>query len=80
MCVDPYWCSQGQYTTATGACMNFPERININELTTQTTRYTSSGDIDPTNNMYNSHVYVLSGALDSVINPGNVYLINIRII
>jgi len=67
---NPYWCSQGEYSTALGACMDRPERVVISELTTQTTKYASSGDIDATNNMYNSRVFVLSGTLDSVVNPG----------
>jgi poly(3-hydroxybutyrate) depolymerase len=67
---NPYWCAQGSTIAATGTCMTKPQNIVVGELTTQTTRYASSGDIDPTNNMYNDRVFILAGNLDTVVVQG----------
>lgn len=67
---NPYWCAQGSTIAATGTCMTKPQNIVVGELTTQTTRYASSGDIDPTNNMYNDRVFILGGTLDTAVVQG----------
>jgi len=67
---NPYYCAQGSSLIATGACMTSPQSITVSTLTTKTTSYASTGDIDPTNNMYNSRVYIFGGTLDSVVYQG----------
>jgi hypothetical protein len=67
---DPYYCAKGSSVTATNACMTSPQNINVNDLTTQTTRYASSGDIDATNNMYNDRVFIFGGTLDTAVVQG----------
>jgi poly(3-hydroxybutyrate) depolymerase len=66
----PYWCAQGESITATGTCMTQPQNIDVSKLTEKTLSYASSGLIDPTNNMYNDRVFILSGALDTAVVQG----------
>lgn len=65
----PYYCAMGSVMTATGACMNAPERIVISDLIAQTEQYDTLNDIDPVSNLYNSRVFILHGSLDSVVVP-----------
>jgi hypothetical protein len=67
---NPYYCAKGSSITATNACMDAPSNINIADLTTKTTQYASSGDIDSTSNMYNSKVYIFGGTLDTSVVQG----------
>ena len=67
---DPYWCAQGVPAYATGQCMSRPQNVDVNVLTTQTTKWSSSGAIDPTYNMYNDRIFIYNGKLDTVVDPG----------
>lgn len=66
----PYYCAQGSVLTATGECMQTPATVDISELTAQTERYDSLGDIDPVSNLLDSRVFILHGTLDTVVDPG----------
>jgi len=66
----PYWCAKGSSLTATGACSNNPNNVNVADLTTRTNQYASSGDIDATANMRNDRVFIFAGNQDTVVVNG----------
>jgi hypothetical protein len=67
---NPYYCAMGDSGRAMSTCKSNPQSIDVTDLLTQTTTYASSGDIDPTNNMYNDRVFILSGYLDTEVIQG----------
>lgn len=68
----PYWCAQGDVLVAESSCMKYPEYISVDELVTATKYAYGLDTIDNPYILANSKVYLYSGTLDSVVNPGVV--------
>ena len=66
----PFWCANDNLSTALIACMTTPELISVAELVTVTYSTAYTGTIDPPSYLTHDHVYLYSGKLDTVVNPG----------
>jgi len=67
----PYWCSQDNLDLALALCEN-PNLINLPTLVAATTYAANLGSIDKPSNLAGSRVWLFSGTLDTVVNPGVV--------
>mmetsp|Transcript_22184 Transcript_22184/g.48510 ORF Transcript_22184/g.48510 Transcript_22184/m.48510 type:complete len:347 (+) Transcript_22184:99-1139(+) len=65
----PWYCAQGQMTSALVACMSSPMMLNVDTLITATGTAEQNGDIDASKNMQNDKVWIFSGNKDTVVNP-----------
>mmetsp|Transcript_7685 Transcript_7685/g.10604 ORF Transcript_7685/g.10604 Transcript_7685/m.10604 type:complete len:334 (-) Transcript_7685:72-1073(-) len=68
----PYWCAKDNLETAEGACMDYPELINLNELYEATTYAYETRTIDAPSNLKNHKVWIFSGTADTVVQTGVV--------
>jgi len=66
----PFWCAQDNLPTALTTCMISPALISVTELVTITYNTAATETIDPPSYLNNDHVYLFSGTLDTVVNPG----------
>jgi len=67
----PYWCSLGNADTALAVCKD-PSLIDIPTLTVATAYAARLDTIDDPVNLKSSRIWLFSGKLDSVVNPGVV--------
>jgi len=65
----PFWCAQGQTSTAVTTCMSSPLSLNVETLNTKAKALAKSNDIDELSNLSGSKVYVFSGTKDDVVKP-----------
>ncbi|HYD63001.1 MAG TPA: fibronectin type III domain-containing protein [Noviherbaspirillum sp.] len=65
----PFYCAQGNLSTATGPCMaaTSTSKPATSTLISTTNSWASQGLIDPTSNLANSKVYLYSGTIDSTV-------------
>lgn len=68
----PYYCANGDVSIAQSACMKYPDLISVSELVQATKFAYASDTIDSPAILATSKVYLYSGTLDSVVNPGVV--------
>jgi len=68
----PYWCAQDNVVIAQANCMKYPDLISVTQLIAATTFAYSTGTIDSPSILSTSKVFLYSGTLDSVVNPGVV--------
>lgn len=70
MLTGPFWCAKDDVEIAVSSCMTKPEKISVDELVgiTYTTALTAT--IDPPSNLKNDKIYLFSGTLDTVVDPG----------
>lgn len=68
----PYWCAQDNVVIAQANCMKYPDLISVTELIAATTYAYATGTVDSPSILSTSKVYLYSGTLDSVVNPGVV--------
>jgi poly(3-hydroxybutyrate) depolymerase len=68
----PFYCAQGQLTTATLSCMQTMMQLNIDTLISKAQTLAGSGKIDPIEHISSSNVFIYSGSSDSVVNPNVV--------
>lgn len=65
----PFWCAQGNTSTALTTCMSSPLMLNVETLNTKAKALAKSKDIDDLSNLSGSKVYVFSGTKDDVVKP-----------
>lgn len=63
----PYFCSQGRFAIALSACMANAAPRNLPQLRATAEKWSARGLIDPLAKLRTSKVYLLSGALDSMV-------------
>ena len=68
----PYYCSQGSLERSSSDCMLLYDLIDITTLVNYTETMADQGLIDPTSNLANHNVFLLSGLLDTLVNQGVV--------
>jgi len=68
----PYWCANFNVVTALGSCSKYPNLISISELLAATTYAYETGTIDEPSNLRKTKVWLFTGKLDSIVNPGVV--------
>jgi len=66
----PYWCANSDIVDALDSCTKHPELISVTELIVATNYAYAVGTIDNPALLVNSNVWLYSGTLDSVVNPG----------
>lgn len=68
----PYFCSNDNAVVAQGPCMKYPDLICVPELLAATAYAETLLSIDSTSNLRDSKVWLFSGLLDHVVDPGVV--------
>lgn len=68
----PFYCSQGSEQTALTACMAAPEMINIDSLVGSAKQFAALKQIPSLDHLKNSQVFLYSGMLDTIVQPGVV--------
>eukprot|EP00762_Andalucia_godoyi_P006607 ANDGO_05077.mRNA.1 type-like protein len=68
----PFYCAQGQVTTALTTCMAAPAMINVASLESAAKDMAKRGAIDPIENIKGAPVFIFSGSSDTVVQPGVV--------
>ena len=68
----PFWCAQDDLTIALTPCMKDPNKISVNKLVYITYTTAMTRTIDFPSNLKDDRVFLLSGALDTVVVPGVV--------
>jgi predicted esterase len=63
----PYWCSEGNSTTAQDKCMKHPEKIKTETSINQALAEAKAGAIENLSNLKNSKVYIFSSPTDTVL-------------
>jgi poly(3-hydroxybutyrate) depolymerase/chitodextrinase len=63
----PYFCAQGNLTTAQQPCMAANGSTNVPRLIQITNNNVKAGTIDPTSNLANHKIWMFSGTADSVV-------------
>jgi len=66
----PYYCAKGNVINALNACMALPYQVNVQSLITSTNNFAAQSLIDHTDNMKRDKVFVLHGASDTTVRPG----------
>lgn len=74
----PFYCAQGQVTTALTVCMSIGTGINEFGIKNQISTWEKSGLIDDSSNLADSRVFIFSGKSDYTVNP-KVNMINEKI-
>ena len=75
----PYWCAQDDLQIALGPCVNEPDQIDVSKLVSNTVATSLTGTIDLPINMATDKVYLYSGMLDLVVDPGRLLLSSWRV-
>jgi len=65
----PYYCSEGNVDTALAVCKN-PSLISVSALVAETAYAARLGSIDDPAYLRQSRIWLFSGTLDTVVNPG----------
>mmetsp|Transcript_22183 Transcript_22183/g.48507 ORF Transcript_22183/g.48507 Transcript_22183/m.48507 type:complete len:365 (+) Transcript_22183:1-1095(+) len=63
----PWYCAQGQETTALVTCMSTPFMLNVDNLVSLTHSAVQDGNVDAVKNMKDDKIWIFSGSKDSVV-------------
>ncbi|XP_064405963.1 poly(3-hydroxybutyrate) depolymerase-like [Halichondria panicea] len=66
----PFFCAQDNLDIALSACTKSPELISVDKLIAITYTTALGGTIDKPSHLSSDRVYLFSGSLDSIVNPG----------
>ena len=66
----PFWCAQDDIEIALSSCMVKPELISVAELVAITYTTALSKSIDYPSHLSSDRVFLFSGTLDTVVDPG----------
>jgi poly(3-hydroxybutyrate) depolymerase len=65
----PFYCAQGQLTTAETQCMYAYTAPSVTPFVTATNSYAATGAVDSPKNLASQHVFLFGGASDNMVNP-----------
>ncbi len=63
----PYFCAQGNLSTALGTCASASSAIDLNKLITATQTNAGAGTIDPVTHLANQKIWLFSSAADTTV-------------